>query len=324
MSFPRVFWRRLCAAAALGLLGSALHAQNAYPNKLIKFVVNYPPGGPADIIARSLASELQPLLKQAVIVENKPGASGNIGADQVAKSAADGYTVLLGIDTNVTVNPHIYPTMQFKPADLKPVMVMASSGLMVSVNPRTGFKSLAELIAAGKAKGVSFSSAGSGSPGHLAAEVFHEATGMKIQHIPYKGNNPAVMAVLSGEVDGGVLATPSLLPHVKADKITALAVTSRQRSGLAPQIPTVAEAGYKGLEQEVFYVAMVPAATPDAVVQVLEKSFAQALTKPEVKQRLLDLDLVYEGLTGTTAAKRLADLSTHYGRIIKATGMRVD
>ncbi|MBS0506564.1 MAG: tripartite tricarboxylate transporter substrate binding protein, partial [Proteobacteria bacterium] len=183
---------------------------------------------------------------------------------------------------------------------------------------------LAELATAGTARKLGFSSPGSGSPGHLAAEVFHEATGMNVLHIPYKGNNPAVLAVLAGEVDGGVLATPSLLPHVKAGKITALAVTSRQRSRLAPDIPTVAEAGYKSLEQEVFYIAMVPAATPDAVVQALEKAFAQALTKPEVKQRLLDLDLVYEGLTGAASGKRLAELSERYGRIIKATGMKVD
>lgn len=324
MFFHRIFWPRLCVAAALGVLVSAAQAQSGYPQKLIKLIVNYPPGGPIDIIARSLASELQPVFKQPVIVENKPGASGNIGADQVAKSAADGYTVLLGIDTNVTVNPHIYPAMPFKPADLKPVMVLASSGMMVGTNPRTGFKTLAELVAAGKAKGVSFSSAGSGSPGHLAAEVFREATGMKILHIPYKGNNPAVMAVLAGEVDGGVLATPSLLPHVKAGKVTALAVTSRQRSGLAPEVPTVAEAGYKNLEQEMYYLAMVPAATPDAVVQRLEQAFAQALTKPEVKQRLRDLDLVYEGLAGAAAGKRLSELSERYGRVVKATGMRVD
>jgi tripartite-type tricarboxylate transporter receptor subunit TctC len=271
-----------------------------------------------------VAEVLQNTFKQSFVVENKAGASGNIGADIVAKSAPDGYTLLVGIDTTLTINPHIYTVMPFKPDDLKPVMVMASSGLLIGVNPGTGFKTLNDLIAAAKTKGVSFSSAGAGSPGHLAAAVFTEATGAKINHIPYKGNTPAVTAVLSGEVDGGVLATPGMLPFVKAGKITALAVTSRQRSPLAPEIPTVAEAGLKSLEQEVLYVVMAPAATPDAVVQVLQRGFADALSRPELQARMNTLDLRFEGLTGAAAARRMADLSDHYRRIIKATGLKVE
>jgi tripartite-type tricarboxylate transporter receptor subunit TctC len=315
--------RRTLAAAMFGLIASAASAQG-FPTKPITFVNSFPPGGPSDMIARSIAEVLQQRFKQPVVVENKPGAAGNIGTAQVARSTPDGHTVLIGIDTTFTVNPHIYKGMPFKPADFKPLMVMASSGLLVGAHPSTGFKTLADLVNAGKTKGVTFSSAGSGSPGHLAAEVFHEATGMKITHVPYKGNTPAVTAILSGEVNGGVLATPGLLPHVKAGKVTALAVTSRQRSTLAPDVPTVAEAGHKGLEQEVLYVAMVPAATPDAVVQTLQKAFADALAEPQVKQRLANLDLFYEGLTGADAARRLADLTTRYGRVIQATGMKVE
>ena len=314
----------LLAALALLPLGASAQTPAGLPGHAVKFVNNFPPGGPSDIIARSLSAELQKSLKQTFIVENKPGAAGNIGAEQVAKSTADGTTVLLGIDTVFTVNPFIYKRLAFKPADFKPVMVIASSGLLVGANPGTGYKTLADLIAAGKGKGVTFSSAGSGSPGHLAVELFKEATGMKITQVPYKGNSPAVMAVLSGEVDAGVLATPGMLPHVKAGKITALAVTSRQRSPLAPSVPTVAEAGHKNLEQEVLYVAMVPAATPDAVVQTLQKGFADALAQPQVKQRLLDLDMFQEGLTGAAASKRLADLSARYERVIRATGMHVE
>ena len=315
--------RRAVVAAGLALLAGAAAAQ-AYPAKQISFVNNFPPGGPSDMIARSVADVLQKRFSQPVVVENKPGAAGNIGATQVARSKPDGYTVLVGIDTTFTVNPHIYKGMPFKPADFRPIMVMASSGLLVGAHPSTGFKTMADLVAAGKGKGVTFSSAGAGSPGHLAAELFHEATGMKITHVPYKGNTPAVTAILSGEVNGGVLATPGLLPHVKAGKVTALAVTSRQRSTLAPEVPTVAEAGHKGLEQEVLYIAMVPAATPDAVVQTLEKAFAEALAQPEVKQRLSNLDLFYEGLTGADAVRRLADLSLRYGKVIQATGMKVE
>ena len=318
------FFNSTLAALVGGLLALSAQAQGTYPARPVKFVNNFPPGGPSDIIARSLANELQKSLKQPFVVENKPGAAGNVGADQVAKSPPDGHTVLFGIDTTFTVNPHIYKAMPFKPSDFKPVMVMASSGLLVGVHPSTGFKTLADLVNAGKTKGVTFSSAGSGSPGHLAAEVFHESTGMTITHVPYKGNTPAITAVLAGEVNGGVLATPGMLPHVKTGKITALAVTSRQRSALAPEVPTVAEAGHKGLEQEVLYVAMVRAETPDAVVQALQKAFGDALAMPEIKQRLAGLDLFQEGLTGAAAARRLSDLSARYGKVIQATGMKVD
>jgi tripartite-type tricarboxylate transporter receptor subunit TctC len=262
--------------------------------------------------------------KQSVITENKPGAGGNIGADLVAKSPADGYTVLFCIDTAFTVNPYIYKGMPFKPGDLKPVMVMVSSGLLVGSNPTAGFKSMKDLIAQGKGKGLNFSSGGSGSPGHLAAEIFMDAAGIKIQHVPYKGNTPAVTAVLSGEVDAGVLATPGMLPHVKAGKITPLAVTSRQRSRSAPEVPTVQELGLKDLELEVLYVAMVPAATPDNVVQFLQKAFTDALKRPDTQAQLAGMDLFYEGLTGTDATKRLGDLSQRYGRIIQSTGMKVE
>lgn len=308
----------------LAVLAAPVQAQAVFPHKPVKFINSFPPGGPSDILARSIADVLQTSLKQPFVVDNKPGASGNIGTDLVAKSPADGYTVLIGIDTTFTVNPHIYKTVPFKVSDFKPLMVMASSGLLVGMQPATGIKTMSELVATGKTRLLNFSSAGSGSPGHLAVEVFTEATQVKLNHIPYKGNTPAVTAILSGEVDGGVLATPGMLPHVKAGKITALAVTSRQRSKLAPELPTVAEAGLKELEQEVLYIAMVPAATPDAVVQTLQRAFAEALARPELQARMAGLDLHHEGLTGSAASKRLADLSARYSRTIRATGMKVE
>jgi tripartite-type tricarboxylate transporter receptor subunit TctC len=203
-------------------------------------------------------------------------------------------------------------------------MVMASSGLLVGVHPSTGFRTMKDLVTAAKASPVTFSSAGSGSPGHIAAEVFTEATGAKITHVPYKGNTPAVTAVLAGEVNGGALATPGMLPHVKAGKITPLAVTSRRRSTLAPEIPTVAEAGLPQLEQEVLYLAMVPAATPEPVVQAIQKAMTEALARADVRARLDNLDLHYEGLAGAAAGKRLAELSDRYGKVIRETGMKVE
>ena len=313
----------LCLGMAACTLSVPAWAQS-YPSKPIKFITNFPAGGPADFLARSVGEYITTQSKQAVVVENKPGAGGNIGADFVAKNPADGYTVLFGIDTTFTVNPYIYKNMAFKPADLRPIMVMVSSGLLVGAHPSTGFKTIKDLIAQGKGKGLNFSSAGSGSPGHLAAEIFMDAAGITIQHVPYKGNTPAVTAVLAGEVDAGVLATPGMLPHVKTGKITALAVSSRQRSRSAPEIPTVAEAGLKDLELEVLYIAMVPAATPEPVVQWLQKAFTDALNRTDKQTQLASMDLFYEGLIGVDAVKRLSDQSQRYGRVVKSTGMKVE
>jgi tripartite-type tricarboxylate transporter receptor subunit TctC len=296
----------------------------AWPNKPVKFINTFPPGGPSDILARAVGDALQKQFNQAFVVENKPGASGSLGADLVAKAPADGHTLLWGIDTTFTVNPHIYKNLAYKNADLKPLVVIASSGLLVGVHPATGYKSMQDLVAAGKSKMLNFSSGGSGSPGHLAVEVFSDAAGIKLTHIPYKGNSPAVLAIVAGEVDGGVLATTGMLPQVKAGKITPLAVTSRKRSTLAPDLPTVAEAGVKELENEVVYVVMVSSATPESVTQAMQKSVIDALQQSDMRKRIASLDMDYEGLTGSFAAKRLSDLYTRYGKVIAATGMKVE
>lgn len=314
----------VCAATAcLGMTSSAF-AQEAYPRKVVKFVNPFPPGGPSDILARSLAQALQGSLNQSFIIDNKPGAAGNLGADAVAKSPADGYTVLIGIDTTFTINPHIYKSMPFKPRDLKPVLIMASSGLLLGVSASTGIKTMAELLAQGKSKKLNFSSGGSGSPGHLAVELLNEATQINVTHIPYKGNTPAVTAIVAAEVDGGVLATPGMLPHVTSGKITPLAVTSARRSKMLPDLPTVAEAKLKGLEQEVLYLVMVPAATPEPVVQTLQRAMLDALKRPELQDRLNSLDLHFEGQTGTAATQRLQQVSDRYGRLARATDMKVE
>jgi tripartite-type tricarboxylate transporter receptor subunit TctC len=260
-------------------------------------------------------------LKQPFVVENKAGAAGNIGADAVAKSTADGHTLLFGIDTTFTINPHLYASMPFKPGDLKPVVIMASSGLLLGVHPGTGIKTFGDLLSQGRSKNLNFSSAGNGSPGHLAAAMLGNSTPIKTTHIPYRGNTPAVTAVLAGEVDGGILATPGMLPHVQVGRINALAVTSAKRSRLAPQLPTVAELGLKSLEQEVLYLVMAPAATPGAVIQLLQRHIIDALKRPDVQERLNNLDLFYEGITGAAATQRLAAMSARYGSVVRATGM---
>lgn len=300
-------------------------AQDSFPSKTIKIVNNFAAGGPSDVLARSIGQVLAEKFKQAVIVENKPGAAGNLGADAVVKSPADGHTLLFSIDTTFTVNPHIYgKTMPFKASELRPVVIISSSGLMVAVNPATGIKTLKDFIAVGKAKGLTLSSAGNGAPGHLAAERLTDAAQIKITHIPYKGNSPAVTAVLANEVDGGVLATSGLLPFVRNGKITGLAVTSSKRSRLAPELPTVAELGMKELEQDILYLALVPSATPEAVVQKLQAGILEALKRPEFESRLANLDMALEGQTGAEASKRLAETSERYAKLVRATGMKVE
>lgn len=300
-------------------------AQDSFPSKTIKIVNNFAAGGPSDVLARSIGQVLAEKFKQAVIVENKPGAAGNLGADAVVKSPADGHTLLFSIDTTFTVNPHIYgKTMPFKASELRPVVIISSSGLMMAVNPATGIKTLKDFVAVGKARGLTLSSAGNGAPGHLAAERLTDAAQIKITHIPYKGNSPAVTAVLANEVDGGVLATSGLLPFVRSGKITGLAVTSSRRSRLAPELPTVAELGMKELEQDILYLALVPSATPEAVVQKLQAGILEALKRPEFESRLANLDMALEGQTGAEASKRLAETSERYAKLVRATGMKVE
>lgn len=306
------------------ILGAQSAIAQNYPNKTVKLINSFPPGGPSDVIARSLAESLQNSLKQPFIVENRAGAGGNLGADIVAKSAPDGYTVLIGIDTTFTINPNIYKNIPYKISDLKPVMVIASSGLLMGVNPATQIKNVSDLIARGRGKGLTFSSGSNGSPGHLSAEILGDVAKVKVTHVPYKGNTPAVTAVISGEVDGGVLATPGMLSFVKAQQITPLFVTSRKRSAMLPDIPTSAEVGLKDLSLEVLYIAMVPAATPNDVVAVLQKGMLEALSRPDVRTRLEAQDLVIENEIGQAAIQRLENMRARYAPIIKATGMQIE
>lgn len=318
---------RLLALALWGLSAGVAFAQAPaapWPTKAVKFVNSFPPGGPSDILARAVGELLQKQYGQPFVVENRAGAAGNVGADAVAKSAADGYTLLWGIDTTHTINPHIYRTMPFRDSDLKPVVVISSSGLLLGVHPSTGWKSFRDFLQAARGKDVTFSSGGNGSPGHLWVNMANVSAGTRITHIPYRGNSPAVMAVVAGEVQAGTLATPGMLPQVKGGRIQALAVTSRTRSKLAPDIPTVAELGLRELESEVLYVVMAPATLPEGLTQQIAQAIMGAVQRPEVQARLAELDMAFEGLTGGAAARRLSELNRKYGVVIRATGMKVD
>ena len=325
MTWPQTLARAIgLGAVMVGLfLSFTVHSQT-YPSKAVKLINSFPPGGPSDVISRLLAEHLQNALKQPFVVENRVGAGGNLGADYVAKSAPDGHTILIGIDTTFTINPGIYKSIPYQLSDLKPVMVLASSGLLMGVNPSTQIRSVGELLARGRGKGLTLSSGSNGSPGHLSAEILGDIAKVKVTHVPYKGNTPAVTAILSGEVDGGVLASPGMLAFVKSQQIVPLFVTSRKRSVLLPEVPTSAELGLKEMSVEVFYIAMVPAATPSDVMGVLQRSFSQMLSRPDIKSLLESQDLVIEGETGQAAAQHLESLRNRYAPIIKATGMQIE
>ena len=317
--------RKLAAIVAVAIVCIPIsgRAQN-FPEKPVRLIVNFAAGGPLDIVTRALGAKMATVLAQPFVVENRPGAGGNIGAAAVASSAPDGYTVLFSSDTTVTVNPGLYESMPFKLADLKALMVIASSGLVVSVHPDVGASSLAEFVSKGRTQTMTFSSSGNGGPGHIAAAMLQTLAGVKVNHIPYKGNPQAVMALLSGEVQAGVLGTQALLPHFQSGKVRALAVTTRKRLPLLPGTPTTAEAGLPGLVFEPLYVAFLPAAVPDGVASVLEQAMRAALAAPDVRERLRNLDIVVEGETGSAAAERLARARERYAATIRATGMKID
>lgn len=323
--------RLVLATLATGTLlatAPAFAQATPWPTQPVRIVNNFPAGGPSDMLARAVAEALQKTSGQPVVVDNKPGAGGNIGAAEVAKAAADGRTVFFGIDTAFTVNPHIFPHMPFKlgnkAGDLKPLVVLSSNGLLLGTSAAKDIRSMPELIGAGKSRGVNFSSGGAGSPGHLGVAIFSQAANIKITHIPYRGNSPAVLAVVAGEVDGGILSVSGMLPHVKSGKVLPIAFTGRQRSSVLPDVPTVAELGYPDLQNEVITLAMVPGNTPEPLLAAMQKAVLDAMKTPALQARLATLDMVAENLTGPAATQRLTHLHAHYGKVVKATGMKVE
>lgn len=318
--------RILAALLSLAVVASATpaHAQT-YPSKVIRFIVNFPAGGPLDVLARLIAEKTSTALKQPVIVENRPGAAGNIGADAVAKAAPDGYTVLLTTDSVFTLNPLIYPKMSFDAGkDLKPVALTGAYVQALVVNPKVEAKQLVDFVALSKKQRLTYSSAGSGSPGQLAFEYFLNRTGAKVDHVPYKGNAPAVTALIAGEVDAGFLALPGAVQNVKSGKLRALAVSGPTRSPALPDVPTVAESGYPGFDVRGVWYMMVPAATPDAITKVLYEQTIQAMQAPDVREKLAAMSI--EPVVGDAkeAAERIKIDRAKWAPIVKAAKIQVD
>ena len=296
-------WALLTPLLALSGTGSAL--AQAWPQRPIRIVIPHPPGGPSDFVVRTVTDKLQAALKQPVVIENQPGAGGNIGAANAARAAPDGYTWLVGTDTVMTVNPHVYKTMPFKPDDFKPVSVLSSFSQTLVCNPAVGVRTLAELIAKARSTSLSYASGGAGVPGHLSMELLLSMTGMQMVHVPYKGPAPATQDVLANQVPCGLLAGPTVLPHVRAGKLTALAVSGAERSPTLPDVPTMAEAGVKGYEADFSLVLLAPRQTPDDIVNRFRQAVVDALNTADASDKLKATDQVVIGSTPEAAAARL-------------------
>ena len=310
--------------ALLALSAASSAIAQSWPQKPIKVIAPYPPGGPSDLVMRTAADKIQAILKQPIVIENQPGAGGNIGAAAVARAAPDGYTWLIATDTLLTVNPHVYKTMPFKLDDLKPVSVLSSFSQTLVCNPTLGVKTLAELIAKSKTTSLSYASGGPGVPGHLSTELLLNMTGMQMVHVPYKGPAPAMQDVLAGQVPCGLLAGPTVLPHVRSGKLTALAVSGQGRSPTLPEVPTIAEAGVKGYEADFSLILLAPKQVPDEVVAKFRQAVVDALRSPEATERLKATDQTVIGSTPEAAAAKIAKDNAKWGVVARKIGLSLD
>ena len=277
--------RRLALLLPL-LFASALHAQT-WPAKPVRIIVPFAPGGPADVLARVIGQELSDTLGQPFVVENKVGAAGNIGVEQIAKAAPDGYTLGIVPVGNIAVNPSLFPALPYKASELAPVAMLATVENVLAVNAEVPAHSLKELLALAKQKPgtLSFASPGAGSQAHLAGELMALEADVKLIHVPYKGIGPAINDLVGGQVTMMFGAMSAVLPHIKSGKLRALGVASLKRSAAMPELPTIAEQGLPKFEAVSWYALMAPAGTPAAVVDRLNAESARSLAKPAIKEK---------------------------------------
>jgi tripartite-type tricarboxylate transporter receptor subunit TctC len=317
---------RLMLAIALAAPALAAQAQ-AYPNKPIRLVCPFPPGGAVDIASRAVAHELSQILGQPVTVDNRPGAGGNIGADITAKSPPDGYTLLMTTSGIMAINPALYSKLPFDPLkDFAPVSMVVSLNNVLVVNPSVPAKSVQDIIALAKAQPgkLTYASSGNGTSIHLSGELFKSMTGVDMLHIPYKGSSPAVTDLLGGQVNMMFDNIPSSLPHIKAGKLRALAVTGAKRSPLLPDLPTIAEAGVPGYDSYVWFGMVAPAGTPPDIVARLNAALAKAAATPSFRDRLTEQG--YDVLSSTPAqmTDSIRSEMAKWSKIVKASGAKVD
>jgi tripartite-type tricarboxylate transporter receptor subunit TctC len=318
-----------CAALACALaLPLVAHAQALqYPTKPIRIIVGFAPGGATDLTARLVGQQLTESWKQPVLVENRPGASGMIGAELVARAAPDGYTLIMATQTSHAVAPSLYRKIAYDPVkDFAPITVAASSPLLLVVHPSMPVRTVKELVSLAKARPgeLSFASGGIGTSPHMAAELLNSMAGTKIVHIPYKGEAPGLADVLGGQVPMMFSNVPTSLPHVKSGKLRALAVSGAKRSSLAPEFPTVAESGLTGFEVLTWFGMFAPAATPRDIVAKLNAEIVRALNAPDVRAKIAAQGLEIVANTPEQFAAYQQSEIVKWAKVVKESGARAD
>jgi tripartite-type tricarboxylate transporter receptor subunit TctC len=311
------------AFALAASMGSSAWAQG-WPGKPVTVISAFPPSS-NDLIVRMVDGPFQAAFKQPLIIENRPGAGGNIAAEAVARSAPDGHTLLVTVDTVATVNPRLYPNLKFKAdVDLVPVIYLANSAQTLVCHPSVPVKSVSELVAYAKSHDMSYASGGQGVPGHLAAEMFLAAAGVRMTHIPYKGPNAALQDLMGGAVQCGFLSTPVVMPHVKGGKLIGLAVTTSKRSPIAMELPTMSEAGIAGFEAAFGQLLLAPKGTPPAVVAALNEAFGAVLSQADVRNKMLAMDMEFVPNTPEQAAARMRREADKWALVVDRLGLRAD
>jgi len=322
--------RTLLAAFAASLaaaLAPAAVAQPAFPTKPIRIVVPFPPGGTTDILARAAAQKMTEAWKEQAVVDNRPGAGGNIGAELVARSPADGYTLLMGTVGTHAINASLYAKMPYDHVkDFAPVILVAAVPNVLVVHPSLPVHSVAELIAYAKANPgkLNFASSGSGTSIHLAGELFKVMAGVQMTHVPYKGSAPAIADLVGGQVQLMFDNLPSALAQIKAGKLRALAVTSAQRAAALPDAPTIAESGLPGYEASSWFGLLAPAGTPADVVAKINGEIARWLASPEAKEKLSSQGAIAAGGTPEDFARHIAAETAKWQRVVRESGAKVE
>jgi tripartite-type tricarboxylate transporter receptor subunit TctC len=321
----RAFLRAILAALAAFLAAGAL--AEPYPAKPVRLIVPYAAGGTADLLARSIAQKMGAALGQQVVIENRTGAGGGIGADAVAKSKPDGYTILMGTIASHAINPNLYRGLPYDAEkDFAPVALVATLPNLLVVNPAVPAKTVRDLIALAKAKpgALAFASAGSGTTQHLSGEIFKKMAGVDLLHIPYKGNAPAVTDLVGGQVQLMFDNIPISLQQVRAGKLRALAVTGPKRSPVLPEVPTVAEAALPGYAVTSWFAVFAPAGTPPAIVSLLNREINKALSDPGLRRQLADQGIEPAGGTPAQLAGHVRAEIARWRKVVAESGARVD
>ena len=316
-------FNKLGVIAALALAAAGAQAQG-YPDKPVRVVVTTVPG-PLDAFARAILTQVGKRLKQSFVVDNRPGAGGNLGAEIVVKAPPDGYTLLFALDTTFTVNPSLYEKMPFDVAkDMAIISVPVTYSQVLCVNPAIKANNVAEFVKLAKTTKMSYASGGNGSPSHLTMAAFLSAAGIEMTHIPYKGTGQSVVDVMSGQVDSLFAVGSGVLPHAKAGKLRALAISGAQRSAATPDLPTVAESGYPGFNAAFAYVLAAPAGTPNEIVQLLAKEVALAMETPEVRELNRMADYAPTNLGAPESAAWLRDTRKRWADVIAAAKIKMN